>query len=105
MSLNKYFQIFYDVMNANKHKKTNNELIHITMQGKVKDANILKMPFYFLGWQIFVFENEDNACPQGKEVILIRWKDVRENKTVLRSELWAWCNKDEKYSFMCPNFG
>ena len=33
-------------MNANRHK-TNNELIHITMQEKVKDANMLKMPSYF----------------------------------------------------------
>ena len=71
MSLNKYFQICYDVMNAN-NTKTNNGLIYITMQGKVKDAKMLKMPPLFLKQQIFVFENEDSACPQGREVTLIR---------------------------------
>ena len=53
-------------------EKTNNELIHIMMQEKVKNANMLKMPPYFLERQIFVFEREDSACPLGREVTLIR---------------------------------
>ena len=85
--------------------KTNNGLIHITMREKVKNANMLKMPFIFLEQQIFIFESEDSACPRDREVNLIRQKNVRENKVVLWLELWAWCNKGEKYSFMYPNFG
>ena len=57
------------------------------MREKVKDANMLKMPLIFLEQQIFIFESKDSACPRGREVTLIRKKDVHENKTVLRSEL------------------
>ena len=32
-------------------------------------------------------------------------KDVRENKTALRSESRMECNKGKKYSFLCPIFG
>ena len=53
------------------------------MQGKVKDANILKMPLYFWNNKISFSKNEDSACPWGREAILIRQKDVRENQAVL----------------------
>ena len=53
-------------------KKTNNELIHITMQEKVKDANILKMPPFSIFEKIFVLKNEDIACPGAMVVILTR---------------------------------
>ena len=32
-------------------------------------------------------------------------KDVRENKTTLRSESQMECSKGKKYSFLCPIFG
>ena len=63
-----------------------------------------KCPF-ILERQIFVFEIKDSACPRGREVILILQKNVRENKTALRFELWTECNKGKKYSFLCPIFG
>ena len=73
-------------MYANR-QKTNNRLIHITMQKKSKQCKHVENASLFLERKIFVFESEDSACPWGREVTLTRQKDVRENKTVLRSEL------------------
>ena len=68
--------------------KTDNGLIHITMQKKEgKRCKHIENAHLFLEQQIFVFENEDSTCPWGREAILIRQKDVRENQAVLRSKL------------------
>ena len=68
------------MLSMQTNTKADNGLIHIKMQKKIKDANILKMPFYFCKDQIFVFETEDSACPWGREVILIRHKMVVRTK-------------------------
>ena len=67
--------------------KTDNGLIHITMQKKGKRCKHIENALLFLERQIFIFESKDSACPRDKEVILIRQKDVRENQAVLRSKL------------------
>ena len=72
-------------MNANKHKKKQINTNHDARKGK-RCKHVENAPL-FLEQQIFIFESEDSACPWGREVTLIRQKDVRENKTVLRSEL------------------
>ena len=73
-------------MNANKHKKKQRINTHHDAK-KSKICKHVENASLFLEQQIFVFESEDNACPRGKEVTLIRQKDVRENKIVLWSEL------------------
>ena len=72
-------------MNANRHKKKNNGLIHITMKGKVKDANMLKMPLYF--WNEKFSFLKARIVHVHKASHLNTVKDVRENKTILQSEL------------------
>ena len=100
--LERVSQTCYDVMNANKYKNKQQINTHHNAR-KNKRCKYVKNAALFWNDKFLFFENKDSACPWGKEVILIRRKDVRENKTVLRSELWAWCNKGERYSFMCPN--
>ena len=54
---------------------------------KSKRCKHVENAHLFLERQIFVFESEDSTCPWGREVTLIRKKDVREDKAILQLEL------------------
>ena len=72
-------------MQTNTKKKQRINTHHDVRKSK-RCKHVENAPF-ILERQIFIFEIKDSACPRGREVILIRKKNVRENKTVLRSEL------------------
>ena len=73
-------------MNAKKHNNRQRINTHHDAKKGKRCKHIENAPL-FLEQQIFVFESKDSACPRGKEVILTRQKDVRENQAVLRSKL------------------
>ena len=55
-------------MQTNTKKKKNNGLIHIMMQGKVKDTNILKIPPYFWNDKFSFLKAKTVHVQRGKEV-------------------------------------
>ena len=56
------------------------------MQGKVKNANMSKMPYYFLK-KDFRFGKQGQRMFAGREVILMQKKMFVKINTTLRSEL------------------